>query len=311
MPAATESALEQMEDEKTRARVAAVLATPEMQRAMQELSGGLSQGVVNGLTSDQMTAQTDKLVSRFVHSLMGELARGLDEDLGPAMTTITSKSIDAAMNSAMTPAHQQQVERFTAAIVASVMRGAAQEIPQSVAPALHKAMTDEIGPALSEMMRVDVAPGLAAIFRSPDFKAAFAETAHDAARQAVLGSNEALAELAEKRKRDEGGSPLGSIGAFFSSRMWLLGALAVAAFLALPLVWLVVERRRAEQYRQGAERRNARAAALLGAMEAAPDGAWSRRLLEMLREQLLEQTTPAKVEEPPPSSGPHTRPHHV
>jgi len=46
-------------------------------------------------------------------------------------------------------------------------------------------------------------------------------------------------------------------------------------------------------------------------MAAAPDGAWSSRLLEMLREQLLEETAPAKVEEPPPPSGPHTRPHHA
>jgi hypothetical protein len=311
VPAATHSALDTMEDQKTRARVAAVLATPEMQQAMQELSGGLSQGVVNGLTSDQMTAQTDKLVGRFIHSFMRELARGLDEDLAPAMGTITSKSIDSAMESAMSPAHQQQIDRFSAAIVSSVMRGAAQEIPQSLAPAMRKAMTDDLGPALADMMRDDLTPGMAQMFRSPEFKAAFAETAHDVARQAVIGSNDALAELAEKKQRAEGGTPLGSIGAFFSSRMWLLGALIVVVALGVPILWLVRERQRSARYREQAERRNARAAALLGAMEAAPDGAWSSRLLEMLREQLLEDTTQTKVENAPPPSERHDRPHHA
>jgi hypothetical protein len=302
-----------MEDEQTRARVAALLATPEMQRAMQELSGGLTQGVVKGLSSDEMSVHMNKLVGQFLRAIMSELARGLNDDLGPALTAITGRTIDAAFDSALSAQHQQQIDRFTAAIVGSVLRATAQEIPQSLAPAMHKAMLEDVGPAIREMMHKDLAPGMSAMIRSPDFKAALGETTREVAHQAVLGSNEGLAELAEKRKNDNGGMPLGVVGAFFAKRTWLLVALVTAVVFSIPLLWLARERRLARRFRADAERRNARAAALLGAMEAAPDGAWSSKLLDMLREQLLEETTSTRREdlEPPQSGAPGQRPHHA
>jgi hypothetical protein len=309
VPAAAGSALTTLEDQRTRARVAAVLGTPEMQQAMQELSGGLTHGIVNGLSSDEMNAQMTKLVGRFTRTFMSELARGMEHDLAPAM----GAAIDTAMDTAMSPAHQQQIDRLTATVVAAAMRGLAQEIPQSLAPAMHKAMTDDVGPALGEMMREGLAPALTEVFRSPELKKTLGETAREVAHQGVLGSNEGLAELAEKKKREQGGSPLGS---FFAPRMWLLGALIVAAVLALPLLWLIRERRLAARYHEQAERRTARAAALLGAMEAAPDGTWSSKMLDMLRAELLEQeerATEGRAKEEPagPRSGPGHQPRHA
>jgi hypothetical protein len=256
-----------------------------------------------------VNARMSELVGRFIRSFMTELAHAMEDDVGPAMTKITSATVDSAMNAAMSPVHQQQVERFSSTIVASAMRGLAQEIPQSLAPAMRKAMSDDLGPALAAVMRDDVAPGMAQMLRSSEVKAAFGETAREVAHQAVLGSNEGLAELAEKRKREEGGSPLGAIGAFFAPRMWLLGAIVVGTLLMLPLLWLVRERQRSTHYRAMAERRSARAAALLGAMEAAPEGAWSSGVLDMLRKELLEDTTQTRAEDL--ETGTPQRPRHA
>jgi hypothetical protein len=134
-------------------------------------------------------------------------------------------------------------ERFAGAVTQQIMRSASAEISKSIAPAMHQAIVDDLGPAMRESMHKDLAPGFAAMLKSPDVQSALAETSREVARQAVLGSNEGLAELAEKRKRDEGGAPLGSIGAFFMRRTWLLALLVAAAVFSVPIVWLLRERR--------------------------------------------------------------------
>ena len=276
---------------------------------MQELSGGRALGALKGLSSEEATAHSNELVSRFVRTLTTALAQGIEDDLAPALRTMTNDTIDAALDGAASPAHRQKLDQLTGILVSSVMRSAACEIPSSIGPAMHEAMLDELGPALREILRKDIAPGMADALTSPAFKAALGETSREVAYRAVLGSNEALAELAERQDR-EGGSPL---GAFFAGRTWLLVAIVAAVVLAVPLVWLLRDRRLARRYREDMERRNARAMALLGAMQSAPEGAWSTHVLALLREQLLDETKPGREAErpsPPRSSRPH-RPRHA
>ncbi|MBS2019878.1 MAG: hypothetical protein JST00_43850 [Deltaproteobacteria bacterium] len=310
VPAAADTSLRMAEDQKTRARVAAALATPEMQSALQSLSSGLVQGAVKGLSSDEISAHVDKMVGQFVHAFMIELAKGIDGDVGPALSKVTKGAVDGAFDAAMSPEHQAKIAAMIAATVASAMRAVANEIPATMAPAFKKAMADDIGPAVREMMARDLAPGMAAMVRSPELKNAMGETAREIARQAVLGSNEGFAELAEKREHDKGGNPLGVVGTFFMGRTWLLAALTTALVLAIPIAWLTRERRLSRKQQLEIERRNARASALLGAMEAAPDGRWPSELLAMLREQLLDETPKnprgerAGDDPPPPSRQP-------
>lgn len=323
VPAVAETSLRMAEDQQTRARVAAALSTPEMQQALHSLSSGLTQGAVKGLSSDEMSAHVDKMVGHFVHAFMVEIAKGMDSDIGPAMSGLVKKSVDGAFDAAMSPEHQAKMAAMIAAIVSQVMRSAANEIPTTMAPALRKAMADDIGPAVRDMMAKDLAPGMAAMVRSPEFKTAMGETAREVARQAVLGSNEGLAEVAEKREHDKSGNPLGVLGTFFMTRSWLIAALVTALVLAIPLLWLARERRLSRRQQLEIERRNARAAALLGAMEAAPEGRWSSDLLVMLREQLLDETVKdpkaskaargerVTPEEPPPPSRQPPRPRHA
>jgi|GEM_PF-1588933 len=300
VPAAADASLSLLEDPATRQRVAAALGTPEMQLALRELSSGLSQGVVKGLASDEMNAHTQKLVGSFLHTFMVQLGREMNV------------AIDSAFATALSPRHRQQLEQFTAGIVAAVMKGAAQEMRGSFGPALRQTMTEDVGPALAAMMRDDLAPEMARMIKSPEFKSALSETTREVSRQAVLGSNDALAELKEKRREHGGGIPLSFVGALFEGRTWLLGALVVGVVLAIPLAWLLRERRQARQFREEAERRTARTAALLGAMESAPEGAWSSHVLQLLRNELLDDATKApgkngKERDAAPHSDPRPR----
>lgn len=286
-PAAAESALDKLEDARTQERIAAIMRSPEMQAAMRELGSGLTDGLVQQLSTDAMNERIDQLVTRFTHAVV---------------TSLESE--------ALSDTNKAELDRFAAALTASVVRAASTEIPASVAPALHRAIVDELGPALRESMHKDLGPGVVALLHAPELQAALGETAHDVAKHAVLGSNEGLAELAEKRKRDEGGTPLGAVGAFFSERTWLLAAVVTALLLAVPIVWLWRDRRAARRYRDEAVRRNARAAALLDAIEASGEDASSRRILEMLREQFVAEPAIEPPHEPPrePPTPSHPRP---
>jgi hypothetical protein len=240
--AVTHESLKELEDPQVRARVAAVLATPEMQRALGELSAGLSRGVVAGLSSEQLSAHIDGLTTRFTQSLFTALGKGFDS-----------------------PQTQEKLDRFANAVVAATMKAVGTEIPDSIAPAVQKAMTD--------------------MLRSPEFKAALGETVRTIAHDAVVGSNEALAELTEKRKRDQGGEPLAGLFAPFAGRSWLLVLLGAAIVFGVPLIWLARERAEARRFREDAERRNARADALLRAIET--EKGYSPNIIALLREQIL------------------------
>lgn len=231
-----------------------------------------------------MGDRMDELVERFTHAVV--------------------KSIESE---ALSGSNTAQLDRFASAVTASVLRAASTEFPSTVGPALHRALVDELGPALRESMHKDLGPGVVALLRSPDVEAALGETAHDVAKHAVLGSNEGLAELAEQRRHNEGGSPLGAFGEFFGERTWLLAVLVTALVFAVPLVWLWRERRLDRRYRDEAVRRNARAAALLDAIEASGEDASSRRILAKLREQFVEERG-APIPEPPTPSHPRPRP---
>jgi hypothetical protein len=280
-PAAADAGLSILEDQRTRQRLAEVLATPEMQQAMGELSAGLSDGVVKRLGSDEMAVHTTKLVDQFTRAFMTAFGQSMRELTPPG------------------GALEERADRLASTIAASVTRSMAREIPQSLAPALHRAIADDLGPAMGEVMHKDMAPGFAAMLKSPDVQSALAETTHEVARQAVLGSNMGLAELTEKKKHDEGGSPLGSVGAFFATRTWLLVLVIATAVFSLPLVWLLRERKAATRYRQEAERRTNRAAALLAAIERTGERGWSPSVLELLREQLGDGDEGRDSERPP------------
>lgn len=267
-PAAAEAGLRLLEDPAVRARLAAALATPEVQEALREVSAGVARGVVDGASS--------------------ELAVALDEGLSAE--------------------RRAAAERFTSSLAAAFVRGAAEEVPRTLAPAMREALVTELGPALREVMTKEASPAVASMLAAPELRAALGDVAHDLARSAVIGSNEALVELDERRQRGQGGMPLGAFAAFFEGRTWLVGLVGlVVAGLAfsVPFAWLLRDRRRSRRAREEAAQQRVRArertSALLAALEATDEPHRPpRALLSLLREQLLLDEDAAREE---PSRG--------
>lgn len=191
VPATVETTLSKLEDTRTRQQLAFVMGSPEMKRAVAELSEGLTEGVGEGLGSDAMTANMTRLIR--------ELARA-----------------------------------FMVALSESV---------RGYAPAMQKAITDDLGPAISETLHKELAPGIASVLDAPELQAALRQTTREVAHQFVVGSNEGLAEVGEKQKHEEpSAQPLGTVTRFLATRLWLV-ILVPAVVIVAMLVWMLKQLR--------------------------------------------------------------------
>jgi hypothetical protein len=186
VPAAVDTTLAKLEEPESRRQIAAVLTSAEMRDAFRGTSESLTEGVVEGLGSDAMTRNMDKLVTQLARSFVVALASSL-----PTLT-----------------------------------------------PAIQKAVAEDLGPAMTTLLRQELAPAFAGLLDSPDVQAAVGKTTRQVAHQFVLGSNEGLAELAEKEKKNEGGQPVGTVASLFQGRVWLAPALVGAVFLVL-MAWML------------------------------------------------------------------------
>lgn len=269
-PVVVDKTLESAEDPATRARVAALLATPEMRQATQELAAGLAEGAARGLSSAESEAAVDAMVDRFTRAAAASLARSIDTEMAPVIARATRRAVGEALEEASTPEHRAALVALSAQVMTESLRAA------------FTAMKPELRDAL----------------RSQEAQ----ESIRFVAKQAVLGSNDALTDLAEKKARDQGGGPLGSLLGFFFARSWLLALLTAAVVLGVPLGWLLRERRRAARIHAIAEKRQVRAAAILEALEAGGDGPWRKDVLALLRSELTEDvlTDPAASAESAP-----------
>jgi hypothetical protein len=198
--------------------MADVLGSPEFERALQEVSNGLTRGVAEGLTRDDRVAVS---ASRVVDAVVHTLADRLRVDLAPAAAALVRTAVANALQEAASPEAIASVRRIAAATSESAARAAvaasAQEIEASLAPSMARALTQTLGPAIESVLRDNVARGMAG--PNTDSRTWLAASTRVIAREAVLGSNDAMAAL-------EAGKPkkglLARLAAFFSEAMWVV-----------------------------------------------------------------------------------------
>jgi hypothetical protein len=179
----------------------------------------------------------------------------------------------------------QRVARTLGATVTdSALRTAAIEMPRTIEPAMQRAFTDSLGPAIREAIERDLGPGLVATMRSPEFKQTLGETSRQVGREAVIGSNDALTEIAGQRSAGRAGI-MGVVGMLIESR-WTMAMLAALALVVFPLVWLLRERGQARRYRAFADQRAVELGVLVHALEALGDRPITADVVALLKEQL-------------------------
>ena len=260
-----EATMKRLEDPKGRQQFADVMSTPEMQRAMGEVSSAFVKGVALGLSSEEMAAQLTETSRRMTDVMTESLARRMRNDVAPASAAIAAAAVEAAMRAAI--------------------RTASEELPAQLAPAMRQAVTDALGPALETVLRDNVGHGLTTLASAPDFHLALGKTGRALAREVVFGTNEALAEL---EQRDSQGGLLARVARFFAGAGWL--AWALVGVVLIGVLWFGHRRLQARSIaRNAAREREIRETVLLTiatTLHAAEGQPWAGDLRQVLRDKL-------------------------
>ncbi|MFO7568053.1 MAG: hypothetical protein R6X02_35755 [Enhygromyxa sp.] len=231
---AVEQPLEQLAEEHNLANIEAILASPQVQTSIHELSRAMAEGLVEGMLGPQTQARVDEL--------MGDPEEALRERLEPAVASMMRTVVAATMDEVLAEERRETVRRSASelmgAMVATMMNELGEGLQHDVAPALASAINEELGPAMVAQLE------------DPRLRAAAGAVMHQLAYEIVLGTNAGVAELTTRAPAAENGF-LAALG-----RNITIGWAATVAFvvaLAIVLIVLIVLLARGSRQRRHLE----------------------------------------------------------
>jgi hypothetical protein len=224
VPAAIDSSLETLAEQRTRERVLQLMSSPEMQKTLEAMAASFTKGATKVLTSDEMAKSSAELSS--------SIARAA-----------TRVAVDAAMAEMASPENERRLTDLMTAATAAAARSAMV----SMADELRRSL----GPALGDMVRDNVVPSIRGIMTDSDTRSTMGAMVFEASRQAVLGSNDAMAEL--ERKRNKQGT-LARLSGLFEHTELLLVFVVVACCAVVGLLAAFLNTRSKLKHARLAER---------------------------------------------------------
>lgn len=273
-PAAINSSLRAMSEAENQRLVLQLMASPAMREAVQGFTAALADGTLNAMTEPERLARVEAMSARYVSTLTRvvtrSMAEGIRQDLAPALAVVMRETVAASLREALRETYQRDMQRvaggLTRAAVDAAVRGVSEGITRDIAPAMRGALDDE---------RTTAALGV---------------TARTLARDAVLGSNDAMSQI--QRAQERSGRPsflarLGSLteGGVKVMQLLAAGALALIVVLGLWIVRLIFKSRRVQAE---SERHAESAATLAQAIRDAEVMPWSGELTSILQGRLRE-----------------------
>ncbi|MBL8685009.1 MAG: hypothetical protein JNK05_37885 [Myxococcales bacterium] len=240
-PTAIRATLDTLDQRETQRRITHLMASPELRAAALTLTEQMLDVTLTALAEPERRRRIQALSRSYVLALTRAVvlggARGVEQDLSPAFTRMLVAAIAGALREALDDRHQRALERaiigVTNAAVHAATKGMVEGFQHDLSPALRDALT------------------------SPENIAAGGALARTIAREAVLGSNEAMTQLQRTQERTGRASFLGSLNHLTERSVSMVNAavsLAVLAIIALCLWFLrrFVLLRRARQRDQRA-----------------------------------------------------------
>jgi hypothetical protein len=216
---ATAGAMEQgvgaFEEERMRQRVADIVASPEMQKAMHDIAAGFTNGVTSSLTDEE----TVKRISLLTNVIATAAARA---------------AVDSALAELTSSGNEKRMAEMAVSTATAGTRAAMQEMNAQIAASM-----DTFGPGLRSALSEDVALGVRDVLTRPELQQALSATAFELARQVVLGTNQGTADLEQRHKKV---GTLAKVTGLLDEATWLLPVLLLGALGTIAV--LVVRMRR-------------------------------------------------------------------
>lgn len=101
-PTAVHASVKEVHEPTTRDRVADVLADPNIQSSMTELSQSVADGVLDSLTEKQRVDQAMAAGDAFLEHMNRSLAKSFEHDLSPAIAALIAASVERTLEQAKT-----------------------------------------------------------------------------------------------------------------------------------------------------------------------------------------------------------------
>ncbi len=177
VPVVVDETLTSFEDPHNRQRFEQIIASPEMQGAIQDTA--------RALVSGALEPGADRHVASVTDSMADILARDIRDRILPA----TVAGLRDSLNTAFTDQDRRAVLRVVNTAVAeattAAIRAASTELPRTLAPAMRGALVDSLN--------------------SPDLHTAMAAITADATRTALVSSRDVITQMHEQ---SEGSGPV-------------------------------------------------------------------------------------------------------
>jgi hypothetical protein len=171
---------------------------------------------------------------------MAKSSSELSSSIARAATRV---AVDAAMSELASPANERRLTDLMTAATTAATRSAMV----SMADELRRSL----GPALGDMVRDNVVPSVRGIMTDPEARSIVGAIAFEASRQAVLGSNDGMAEL--ERERNKQGT-LAHVSALFEHTGLLLTFFVVTCVVMVGLLAAFLNTRSKLKHARLAER---------------------------------------------------------
>lgn len=212
-----DEALTSLDTPENRRHLGNVVGSPELTRAVHDLSSSVAEGVVDGV----MKAASDET---------NALAAGL----GP--------SLESNMDDHVTPAVRRMTSQVVRTAVSASFKGLAKGIDEDLGPVLATTLERDLGPAMAIVIQRDIMPAVARGLAKPEVQEAVGDTSSQVAGKAIRGSEEAVQEMREEKAENGEDSTLEILGAKVAVGLGI--AVLVATLFAILFIGAVIALRR-------------------------------------------------------------------
>jgi hypothetical protein len=149
---------------QSQAQIAALIANPDLQIAVNALGRSLVLGALEGLTDEERNAELNAAAASFVQAIVPVIVTELQTEVSPALQQELQANVQAAMSQVLSGENRVNTSRFVAAVVKATLDTLRPElgdaVTQDLGPALQVAIETNLGPALNKVLVDDIGPGL-------------------------------------------------------------------------------------------------------------------------------------------------------
>jgi hypothetical protein len=289
-PAAIEETLDALSDPDNQEQIRQLLGEADVQESIRELAEAMTSGALDGLSDEARAERLQAISEEMVTRLIAAAGEGLREEITPSVEQLVERTVSSAIERALGPATRRDAEALARGVVreaaATMVTSAATGLREELGPALAGVIEEDLEPALERALAEKLIPALAKAMDEevrPLLKAMIAEFTREAAKQVVLGIDDALVELeivdpVERRALIK--SITGSVGRGARIAELLAWLLAVVAIILA--VFLVRALLRARTLSERTERMERTFDALVRKVrESGRDDPWIRDLVDV------------------------------